>query len=88
MTITHSLATVVDNYEIKDIKKCKQIAGDFDCHADAAVQCITQWSTSMAFLEATGCCHWASVCAILPWQPPWLTIMAANKKSLTQHNFH
>jgi len=24
---------------IGDIKKCRRIAGDFDCHADAAVQC-------------------------------------------------
>jgi hypothetical protein len=29
---------VVANNEINDDKKCRQIAGDFDCHADAAVQ--------------------------------------------------
>jgi hypothetical protein len=40
---------------------------------------ISQWITSKAFLEATGCCHWASACAILPWQLLWLTILAANK---------
>ncbi len=34
---------------------------------------ITQWSTSRASLEATRCCHWVSVCTILPWQLtlPW-----------------
>jgi hypothetical protein len=35
---------------------------------------IAQWSTSRASLEATGCCHWASACAVLPWRLPWLTI--------------
>jgi hypothetical protein len=29
----------VANYEINDNKKCRQIAGDFDGHADAVVQC-------------------------------------------------
>ena len=31
-----------------------QIAGDFDCHEGV----FTQWSTSGASLEATGCRHW------------------------------
>jgi hypothetical protein len=26
--------------------------------------CIAQWSTSRASLEATGCRHWASACAV------------------------
>jgi hypothetical protein len=29
---------VVANNEINNDKKCRQIAGNFDCHADAAVQ--------------------------------------------------
>jgi hypothetical protein len=28
----------VANNKINDEKKCRQIAGNFDCHADAAVQ--------------------------------------------------
>jgi hypothetical protein len=39
MTITWSLSTVVGNNGIEDNKKCKEIAGDFDHHADAVVQC-------------------------------------------------
>jgi hypothetical protein len=34
---------------------------------------ITQLSTSRAPLEATGCRHWASACAVSPWRPPWST---------------
>jgi hypothetical protein len=26
-------------HQIEDNEKCRQIAGDFDCHADAAVRC-------------------------------------------------
>jgi hypothetical protein len=32
------LATVVAKNKINDNKKCRQIAGNFDCHANAAVQ--------------------------------------------------
>jgi hypothetical protein len=42
--------------------------------------CIAQWSTSRASLEATRCCHWASVCAILPRQQTWLAILVVNTK--------
>ena len=38
--------------------------------------CITQWSTSNASKEATGCLHWASARIALPRWLPWLT----NKK--------
>ncbi len=38
MTITELLATVVANNKINDDKKFRKIAGNFDCHADAAVQ--------------------------------------------------
>jgi hypothetical protein len=38
--MTWSLAMVVANNEIDDHKKCRQIAGNFDGHADVAVQCV------------------------------------------------
>ena len=44
--------------------------------------CISQWSTSWASLEATGCHHQLSVCIALPRQPPWLSILVQN----TKHN--
>jgi len=31
---------------------------------------IDQWITSRASLEATGCCHRASACAVSPRRPP------------------
>ena len=33
---------LVGKQQISDNKKCRQIAGDFDCHADAAVRCGAQ----------------------------------------------
>ncbi len=39
MTIIWFLFTVVGDNKIDDDKKCKESAGDFDHHADAAVQC-------------------------------------------------
>jgi hypothetical protein len=33
------LAVVVAKNKINNDKKCRQIAGDFDCHANAVVQC-------------------------------------------------
>jgi hypothetical protein len=48
---------------------------------------ITRWSTSRASLEATGCRHQASACAVLPRRPPWLTISNKTHKTLTKHNF-
>ncbi len=48
---------------------------------------ITQWSTSRASLEATGCRHRASACAVLPRRPPWSTISNKTHKTLTKHNF-
>jgi hypothetical protein len=41
---------------------------------------ITQWSTSVASLEATGCRHWASACAILPRQQPRSSILNETTK--------
>jgi len=48
---------------------------------------ITQWSTSRASLEATGCRHQASACAVLPWRPPWSTISNKTHKTLTNTTF-
>ena len=32
---------------------------------------FSQWSTSGASLEATGCRHWSSACAVSPRRLPW-----------------
>ena len=47
---------------------------------------ITQWSTSRASLEATGCRHRASACAVLPRRPPWSKNSNKTHKTLTKHN--
>jgi hypothetical protein len=39
MTITWALSTVVGDNGIDNNKKCRESAGDFDHHADAAVRC-------------------------------------------------
>jgi len=49
---------------------------------------ITRWITSRASLEATGCCHQVSACAVLPRWPPWLTNLNKTHKTLTKHNFY
>ncbi len=74
---------------IGDNKKCRRFAGDFDCHADAAVQCEAHRPMKhiQASLEATGHRHQASVCVVLPRRPPWLTISNKTHKTLTKHNF-
>ena len=41
---------------------------------------IAQWSTSRASLEATGCCHWVSVCIASPRRPLWSRISVENTK--------
>jgi hypothetical protein len=51
------------------------------------VGCIAQKSTPRASLEATGCRHRASACAVLPQWPPWSTNLLKQHKSLTKHNF-
>jgi len=38
-TITMLFSYVGGQQRIGNNKKCRQIAGDFDCHADAAVRC-------------------------------------------------
>jgi hypothetical protein len=48
---------------------------------------IAQWSTYRASLEATGCRHWASACAVSPQWLPWLMNLNKTHKTLTKHNF-
>ena len=48
---------------------------------------ITRWGTSRASLEATGCRHRASACAVSPQRPPWSTNSNKTHKTLTKHNF-
>jgi hypothetical protein len=79
----------VANNEIEDNKKCRQIAGDFDCHADASVQ----YGTHCPMEHIPGFTR-------RNWMPPSGKILhriapAAAKvidfgckhKSLTKHNF-
>ena len=75
--------------QIGDNKKCRQFAGDFDCHAGAVVQCKAHCPMEhiQASLKATGRHHWASACILLPRRPPWLTILNKTHKTLTKHNF-
>jgi hypothetical protein len=79
----------VANNEINGSKKCRQIAGNFDCHADASVQCGTH--RPMEHIQVFTRSH---------WMPPLgkclhRIVPAAAKvfdsgckhKSLTKHNF-
>jgi hypothetical protein len=57
-----------EQQRIDNNKKCRQIAGNFDAMVMQRYNagCIAQWSTSRASLEATGCRHRSSACAVLP----------------------
>jgi hypothetical protein len=77
--MTWSLTYIMCKQLIGDNEKCRQIAGDFDCHADEVVRCGAH-CPYRASLEATGCCHWASACIVLPRRPPWPTIVVKNTK--------
>jgi hypothetical protein len=48
---------------------------------------IAPWSTSRASLEATGCRHQASACAVLSRRPPWLTNLNKKHKTITNTTF-
>ena len=50
--------------------------------------CIAQYSTSRTSLGATGCCHRASACAVLPQRLPWSMNSNKTHKTLTKHNFY
>ncbi len=83
------LSYVGGQQQIGDNKKCRRFAGDFDCHADAAVQCEAHRPMEHieASFEATRRRHWVSACAVSPRRPPWLTISNKTHKTLTKHNF-
>ncbi len=80
---------LVGNKRIGNNKKCRLFAGDFDCHADAAVQCEAYCPMKhiQASLEATGCRHRASACAVSPRLPPWSRISNKTKTLLKSENF-
>jgi hypothetical protein len=48
---------------------------------------IARWITSGASLEATGCSHRASACAVSPQRPPWPTNSLKQHKKLTKNYF-
>jgi len=41
---------------------------------------ITQWSTSRASIEVTGCRHRVSTCIPSLWRPPWSMMLVENTK--------
>ena len=51
------------------------------------VGCIVRWITSGASLEATGCSHRASACAVSPRRLPWSTNSLKQHKTLTKNYF-
>ncbi len=71
--------------QIDDNKKCRQIAGDFDGHGDAAVrrEAHRPMEHIQASLKATGRRHRVSACVISPRQLPWSTI----SKQLLARNY-
>jgi hypothetical protein len=80
---------VVANNEIDDTKKCRQIAGIFDGHADAGVQCTTHcpmehipgFTRSHWMLPLGKCLH-----RIAPTAAKVIDF-GCKHKSLTKHNF-
>jgi hypothetical protein len=80
---------LVGNNESATTNFFRQFAGDFDCHADAAVQCEVHRPMEhiQASLEATGRRYRASACFVLPRQPPWSTILNKTLNTVTKHNF-
>ena len=80
---------VVANNEIDETKNAGKLATISVAMAMQRYDAgrIARWSTSRASLEATGCRHWASACAVLPRRPPWSTILNKTHISLTKHNF-
>ena len=65
-SITMLFSYVSGQQWIDSNKTCRRIAGNLDCHGNAAIRqgCITQWGASRASLEATGCHHLLSACAV------------------------
>jgi hypothetical protein len=80
---------VVANNEIDNIKKCRQIAGDFDGHVDAAVQCSAH--PPMDYIPGFARSHWmppTGECLhrIAPAAAKVINF-GCKHKSLTKHNF-
>jgi hypothetical protein len=79
----------VTNNEIDDNKKCRQTAGDFDGHGDAAVKCgmhcpmehILSLTRSYWMLPRGECLH-----RIAPAAAKVINF-GCKHKSLTKHNF-
>ena len=68
-------------------KKCRQIAGSFDCQVNEAVQRGAH--LPMEHIQGiTGCRHWSSACAVSPRQPPWSKNSNQTHTKLTKHNFY
>jgi hypothetical protein len=80
---------VMANNEINETKKCRQIAGTFDGHADAAVQCGTHrqmehipgFTRSHWMLSLGKCLHRIAPAAAK------VIDFGCKHKSLTKHNF-
>ena len=72
--------------QIEDNKKCRQIAGYFNCHVEQrGAHCPmdqTQGFTQSHWMPPLGGAH-----AIFPQRPPWLTNLLKQHKTLTEHNF-
>jgi hypothetical protein len=79
----------VANNEINDTKKCSQIAGNFDGHADAVVQCGTH--CLMEHISGFTRSHWMlPLGKCLPRIAPAAAKVidfGCKHKSLTKHNF-
>jgi len=83
---------VLGNNKINDDEKCRRIAGNFDCHADAAVICgayrpaehILGFTRRRSHLmPPLGKC----LCTAPPRQPPWLMNLLRKHKTLTKNLF-
>jgi len=67
---------------VNDNRKCRRIAGDFDCHGDAAVQCgVHHPMKHILGFTRSGCRHRASACIALLRRPPWLMILGRKHKT-------
>jgi hypothetical protein len=89
LTITWLLSMVVGMVVIEDGKKCKQIAGIFDHHADTAIQCGAhhpmehiQGFTRSNCLPSFGKC----LCCIA-LAAAMVDNFDCKHKALTKHNF-
>jgi hypothetical protein len=79
----------VANNKINDDKKCMQISGDFDCHANAVVQCGAY--CPMEHIQGFSISHWMPPLGKCLCRINLAAAMVDNfgckKKSLTKHNF-